>query len=96
MDGRTSLPGLDRRPGRTCFGAVDGETVSQVRATHWTRVEDESDMLAGRNVRGFDFHLPQRFADVCVHKLTLRHPDGDFLPAVGTFVAFPDGLDKHF
>ena len=49
-------------------------------------------MQAGRNVRGFDFHLPQRFADGCVHKLTLRRQDGEPLPATGTFVAFPDGL----
>jgi GT2 family glycosyltransferase len=71
---------------------VDGETVSHVRASHWTRVDDDSGMHAGRNARGFDFHLPQRFADGCVHKLILRRQDGDPLPVMGTFVAFPDGL----
>jgi hypothetical protein len=96
MGGLRFLGWIDDLDEHVLEAVVDGETVSQVRATHWTRVEDESDMLAGRNVRGFDFHLPQRVADGCVHKLTLRHPDGDFLPAVGTFVAFPDGLDKHF
>lgn len=71
---------------------VDGETVCQVRANHWTRVDEEDGIHAGRNVRAFDFHLPQRFADGGVHKLTLRRPDGEPLPAASTFVAFPDGL----
>src|SRR5205085_538098 len=80
-------------PSEQVFEAiVDGETVSQVRATHWTRVEEDGGIRAGRNVRGFDFHLPQRFADGCVHTLTLRQHDGEPLPVAGTFVAFPDGL----
>jgi O-antigen biosynthesis protein len=71
---------------------VDGETISHVRASHWTRVDDDDGMQAGRNVRGFDFHLPQRFADGCVHKIVLRQQDGEPLPVTATFVAFPDGL----
>lgn len=71
---------------------VDGETVSHVRASRWSRVEEDGGMQAGRNVRGFDFHLPQRFADGCVHKLILRQQSGEPLPVAGTFVAYPDGL----
>jgi GT2 family glycosyltransferase len=71
---------------------IDGEAVSRVRAAHWIYVDDDGSMQAGRNARGFDFHLPQRFADGCVHKLTLRRQDGEPLPVMGTFVAFPDGL----
>ena len=71
---------------------VDGETVSHVRASHWTRVDENGDMQAGRNVRGFDFHLPQRFADGCVHKLILRQQSGEPLAVAGIFVAYPDGL----
>lgn len=73
---------------------VDGETVAHVRATHWTRVEEDGSVQAGRNVHGLDFHLPQRFADGCLHRLTLRLHDGETLPVAGTFVAFPDGLAR--
>jgi len=71
---------------------VDGETVSQVRTMHWTRVEENGDTRAGRKVRAFDFHLPQRFADGRVHKVTLRQADGEPLSASAIFVTFPDGL----
>jgi hypothetical protein len=89
MGGLRFLGWIDDLDEHVLEAVVDGETVSQVRATHWTRVEDESDMLAGRNVRGFDFHLPQRFADGCVHKLTLRHPDGDLLTRGGNIRCLP-------
>jgi GT2 family glycosyltransferase len=83
---------IDSATEQVLEAAVDGETVANVRATHWTRVEERDGIGAGRNVRGFDFHLPQRFADGCVHKLTLRQQDGEPLAVTGTFVAFPDGL----
>jgi GT2 family glycosyltransferase len=73
---------------------VDGEIVSQVRTSHWARVEGHGEPKAARNVRGFDFHLPERFADGRVHKVSLRQQDGEPLAVTGTFVAFPDGLAK--
>lgn len=71
---------------------VDGEIVSQLRALNWTRIDDNNDPQAGRNVRAFDFHLPERFADGRIHRLTLRRDNSDTLPVATTFVAFPDGL----
>ena len=70
---------------------VDGETVSQLRATQWARIDENGSSHAGRNVRAFDFNLPQRFADGCVHRVSLRQGDGELMP-YATFVAFPDGL----
>ena len=92
LGGLRFLGWIDSAAEQVLEAVVDGEPVSHVRATHWTRVEDDGGIQAGRNVRGFDFHLPQRFADGCVHKLTLRQHDGEPLPVTGTFVAFPDGL----
>ena len=92
LGGLRFLGWIDSAAEQVLEAVVDGETVSQVRATHWTRVEEDGGIQAGRNVRGFDFHLPQRFADGCIHKLTLRQHDGEPLPVAGTFVAFPDGL----
>ena len=71
---------------------VDGETVAQVRATAWTYIDQAADGQAGRNARAFDFHVPQRFADGRVHKISLRREDGEQIPATAVFVAFPDGL----
>jgi GT2 family glycosyltransferase len=71
---------------------VDGETVAQVRATAWTYIDEAADGQAGRNARAFDFHVPQRFADGRVHKISLRREDGEQIPATAVFVAFPDGL----
>jgi GT2 family glycosyltransferase len=71
---------------------VDGETVAQVRATAWTYIDEAGNGKAGRNVRAFDFHVPQRFADGRVHKISLRREDGEQIPATAVFVAFPDGL----
>jgi GT2 family glycosyltransferase len=92
LGGLRFLGWLDGAAEQTLEAVVDGETVSHVRASHWTRVEDDRNMQAGRNVRGFDFHLPQRFADGCVHKLTLRRQGGEPVPVAETFVAYPDGL----
>lgn len=71
---------------------VDGETVSQLRTLLWTRIDKDGDVNAGRNVRAFDFNLPQRFADGRVHRLSLRQANGEQLPSTATFVTFPDGL----
>ena len=71
---------------------VDGETVAQVRATAWTYIDEDADGQAGRNARAFEFHVPQRFADGRVHRISLRREDGEQIPATAVFVAFPDGL----
>ena len=71
---------------------VDGETVAQVRATAWSYIDQGGNGQAGRNARAFDFHVPQRFADGRVHKISLRREDGEQIPATAVFVAFPDGL----
>ncbi|CCD91747.1 Glycosyl transferase, family 2 [Bradyrhizobium sp. ORS 375] len=71
---------------------VDGEAVAQVRAAIWSRIDDPSDPADGRNVRAFDVHLPERFADGRVHQLTMRKDSREPIPASTMFVAFPDGL----
>ncbi|WP_456779798.1 glycosyltransferase family 2 protein [Bradyrhizobium sp. USDA 3315] len=71
--------------------SVDGEVVVQVSTMAWTQISDASDRVH-RNVRAFDFHVPQRFADGRVHGVSLRREDGDNVPATAVFVAFPDGL----
>jgi GT2 family glycosyltransferase len=92
LGGLRFLGWIDGEAEQLFEAVVDGEMVSHVRASHWARVDDDGGMQAGRNVRGFDFHLPKRFADGCVHQLILRRQDGEPLPVTGTFVAFPDGL----
>ncbi|UFZ01809.1 glycosyltransferase [Bradyrhizobium ontarionense] len=71
---------------------VDGEAVAQVRAAIWSRIDDAAAPGGGRNVRAFDLHLPERFADGRVHQLTMRKEAREPLPASTMFVAFPDGL----
>lgn len=73
---------------------VDGETVAQVHSNRWTHVSEGSDGRAYRNARAFDFHVPQRLADGRVHGVSLRREDGEKLPAMAVFVAFPDGLAR--
>lgn len=75
----------------TLEAIVDGESVAQVRATAWTHIGGDAGGTS-RNVRAFDFHVPQRLADGRVHRVLLRKEDGEQLPATATFVAFPDGL----
>lgn len=76
----------------TLEAIVDGESVAQVRATAWTHIGGEAEEQASRNVRAFEFHVPQRFADGRVHRIGLRKEDGEQIPATAVFVAFPDGL----
>ncbi|MGJ5206458.1 glycosyltransferase [Bradyrhizobium sp. HKCCYLR20261] len=71
---------------------VDGEAVAQVRAAIWSRLDDPADPSGGRNVRAFDLHLPERFADGRVHQLTMRKESREPIPASTMFVAHPDGL----
>lgn len=70
---------------------VDGEPVTQVRTTLWSRIGDSAEG-SGRNVRAFELHLPERFADGRVHRLTLRKDTREPIPAGTMFVAYADGL----
>jgi GT2 family glycosyltransferase len=71
---------------------VDGEQIMQVRALGWAQADDDVDQ--GRPARAFDFHLPERFADGCVRRVSVLRDSGDPLLPDGPlpFVAFPDGL----
>ncbi|MEY9278875.1 hypothetical protein [Bradyrhizobium yuanmingense] len=80
---------LDSEPAVFLEAIVDGEAVAPVHATAWTHIGENA---ARRNARAFDFHVPQRFADGRVHRVSLRREDGEQIPATAVFVAFPDGL----
>jgi GT2 family glycosyltransferase len=83
---------IDSEAAVTLEAIVDGESAAQLRAAAWTHIGGESEGVASRNVRAFDFHVPQRFADGRVHRILLRREDGEQIPAKAVFVAFPDGL----
>ncbi|WP_439924302.1 glycosyltransferase family 2 protein [Nitrobacter sp. JJSN] len=83
---------IDSEAAVTLEAIVDGESVAQVRASAWTHIGGEAEGQAARNVRAFDFHVSQRFADGRVHRILLRKEDGEQIPATAIFVAFPDGL----
>jgi hypothetical protein len=70
---------------------VDGETVSQIKALGWTHVSHGAER--GRAVRAFEFQLPERFADGCVHRVSIGQENGEkLLHTPMTFIAFADGL----
>lgn len=70
---------------------VDGEPVARVRALGWSHIGHDED--SGRAVRAFDFHLPERFADGCIHRVSVSDEAGEALVGVALpFVAFADGL----
>jgi GT2 family glycosyltransferase len=83
---------IDSEAAVTLEAIVDGESVAQARTAGWTHIGGEAVGEASRNVRAFDFHVPQRFADGRVHRILLRREDGEQIPATAVFVAFPDGL----
>lgn len=83
---------VDSQADQILHAIVDGQIVLQVRVAYWTCLDANVGIAASRNVRGFDFHLPERFADGRVHSVNLRYESGEPVPAVSTFVAFPDGL----
>ena len=70
---------------------VDGTVVMRVRASAWTHVGgSEAD---ARPVPSLDFHLPERFADGCVHQLELLDDGGEDIGGQQlSFIAYPDGL----
>lgn len=69
---------------------VDGQAVLQARPTGWTSVDERGENVAART---FAFHLPERFADGGLHRVTVRDDQGEL---IGTgplpFAAFADGL----
>jgi GT2 family glycosyltransferase len=66
---------------------VDGVVVAQIRPSGWRHIEGP------RAVRSFDFHLPDRFADGDVHKLTLITEQGALLAGCPlSFLAYPRGF----
>lgn len=71
---------------------VDGRQVLRVRAMGWAHRGD-TNYNQGRPVRAFDFHLPERFADGCVHQLKIALESGETLGRTALpFAAFADGL----
>ncbi|HEX3370306.1 MAG TPA: hypothetical protein VHS56_12070, partial [Candidatus Cybelea sp.] len=70
---------------------VDGTLVTQFRASSFSHVSSgEEDFRA---VRGFDFHLPSRFADGRPHQLAVITERGETLSGSPlTFLALADGL----
>jgi O-antigen biosynthesis protein len=70
---------------------VDGGQVSRIKALGWAHQGQGDDQA--RPVRAFDFQLPDRFADGCVHQLKIVKESGETLGQAGLpFVAFADGL----
>ncbi len=70
---------------------VDGVAVARVRASTWTHVGTAGHDT--RAVRSFDFHLPYRFADGLLHRLTVADDAGESMcgdPAC--FIAYADGF----
>ncbi|MCP3476621.1 glycosyltransferase family 2 protein [Bradyrhizobium sp. CCGUVB1N3] len=80
---------IDSEPALFLEAIVDGEAVAQVHATAWTH---SGEPAARRIVRAFHLHVPQRFANGRVHRISLRRGNGEPIPATTVFVAFPDGL----
>lgn len=69
---------------------VDGERVTQVRASGWCHVGEAE---ATRAARAFHVHLPSRFADGAVHRLAAIDAAGDCLGGgPQPFVALTDDL----
>lgn len=70
---------------------VDGEQAAATQATLWTHAGSGDNVRA---VRGFDIHLPERFADGRVRRARFRTESGaELTPEPLAFVAFPDALE---
>ena len=70
---------------------VDGTLIAKVRASTWRHLGTSEDDV--RVVRGFDLHLPERFADGRTHNFVLTAETGETIGAKTlTFIAYPDGL----
>jgi len=69
---------------------VDGLLVDRVRCANWRHLGTPEN---ARPVRGFDFHLPSRFADGLVHRLVAVTARGQTLDGCPlSFLAYPPGL----
>lgn len=81
-----------RREG-TIEALVEGLPVAQVRASRWTHLT-----VGGRDprpLRAFDLHLPERFADGQVHRVSFVDESGAELSGSPLpFIAFADGLER--
>ncbi|WP_170263429.1 glycosyltransferase family 2 protein [Blastochloris sulfoviridis] len=72
---------------------VNGERIDRVAATGWG--ESGADPDDARLTRTFDVHLPARFADGRVRRVTAVHENGTTLEgSPAAFVAFADGLAR--
>jgi len=75
----------------TAIVVVDGTPVSRVHASVWSHVNIPAE--GPRAVRTFDFHLPDKFADGSVHRLTVTGEAGEHLGGHAiAFLAYRDGL----
>jgi GT2 family glycosyltransferase len=82
----------DSPQGLRVTAVIGGENVAQTSATRWMNVGTADEPAA---MRAFDIHLPERFADGCVHRVRfVREDGGDLPPGAVPFVAFPDGLQS--
>jgi GT2 family glycosyltransferase len=71
---------------------IDGERVSQVRASGWSHIGNAED---ARAARAFDFHVPERFADGAARRLAALNANGEHLQGSPLpFVAFANGLEQ--
>lgn len=71
---------------------VDGEQIAVAPAIHWTHAGTGDNVRA---VRGFDIHLPERFADGRVRRARFKTESGaELTPEPLAFVAFPDALES--
>ena len=71
---------------------VDGELVMRVGASGWTQVESGVD--APQAARAFDFHVPDRFADARVHRISMVTSDGETFGGTLSFLAVGGGLQS--
>ena len=81
----------DLAEGREVRGFLDGACIVRARTSGPRLVEDE---CVSRARVGFDFHLPDRFADGRARRLEILNEDGE--PLYGSpveFVAFADGFE---
>jgi GT2 family glycosyltransferase len=71
---------------------IDGESVAKAYAARWTHLGTHENAKA---VRGFDLHLPERFANGRVRRVRFIGDNGQEIPSSPvTFVAFADGLEQ--
>ncbi|MGP0093383.1 MAG: glycosyltransferase family 2 protein [Xanthobacteraceae bacterium] len=72
---------------------VDGQLTMRAAASGWTRIGGGTQ--DARPGRGFDFHLPDRFADARVHRLEVVNAKGEQLAGSPLrFMAVADGIER--